>query len=443
MATPPGMESPPERVPPGMESPERVSHAESDFHRAGRPTKTEGFLTAADLRASVDSPGFVVGVTSGGGRSALTSALARSPGDPRGDVDDATSTQAQDGEDEDEYDDEGREVRVGSAPAVPFSQRNAGGPKYHSGTHQQTNPNRIFVGGIPWKATEPDLAQFFSTFGEVVECKLIVDKETGSSKGYAFVTFDSVDAANKAKRAPEDALVLMGKHLNVGDAVRRISHDRPDNNNNNNQQQQRSPRHRGSPRGQRNANRYHQQQLDAWRAAAGQIHPMQAYMMQAQAMQAQQQQHSVSPGTSPGTLTSSGSPAMSPLPSSLPAMMYPTLQMPSPITPEAQQAAAMQQAQFLQMQARMYATAQLQSQRPGSAGGVAGFSPTSAGSQPDMVFAGVNEKGEPVFFAANSQSQSDQSEDGSTNASRSTSAGDLDASAGSLPEVASTGPEEG
>eukprot|EP01111_Echinosteliopsis_oligospora_P007088 TRINITY_DN21690_c0_g1_i1.p1 TRINITY_DN21690_c0_g1~~TRINITY_DN21690_c0_g1_i1.p1 ORF type:complete len:206 (-),score=49.69 TRINITY_DN21690_c0_g1_i1:63-680(-) len=82
--------------------------------------------------------------------------------------------------------------------------------------------NRVFVGGISWKADEVSLGKFFATnFGPVVECKIIMDKATGKSKGYGFVTFNDAESATKVKQAT--ALTFMGKNMNVGDAVRKIT----------------------------------------------------------------------------------------------------------------------------------------------------------------------------------------------------------------------------
>lgn len=79
--------------------------------------------------------------------------------------------------------------------------------------------NQIFVGGISWRANEASLAKFFQEkFGRVMECKIIVDKVTGSSKGYGFITFAEKEHAEKAKK--EDGLHFLGKKINIGSAVR-------------------------------------------------------------------------------------------------------------------------------------------------------------------------------------------------------------------------------
>lgn len=50
------------------------------------------------------------------------------------------------------------------------------------------NPdNKIFIGGLAPMTTQETLINYFSQFGELTEAKLVMDKNTGQSKGYAFV----------------------------------------------------------------------------------------------------------------------------------------------------------------------------------------------------------------------------------------------------------------
>jgi len=90
-------------------------------------------------------------------------------------------------------------------------------------------PNRVFVGGISWKTSEKQLADFFSFYGKVVECKIIIDKVTQKSKGYGFVTFENVEDANKVKRL--NSVDFQGKSVNVGDAVRKSDTNKQGNQN--------------------------------------------------------------------------------------------------------------------------------------------------------------------------------------------------------------------
>jgi len=45
----------------------------------------------------------------------------------------------------------------------------------------------LYVGNIPWSTKESDLQEFFSQFGEVIECRIITERATGRSRGYGFV----------------------------------------------------------------------------------------------------------------------------------------------------------------------------------------------------------------------------------------------------------------
>ncbi|KAJ2750176.1 RNA-binding protein Cwf29 [Coemansia nantahalensis] len=72
----------------------------------------------------------------------------------------------------------------------------------------------VYVGGLPFDLTEGDVICVFSQFGEVVNINLVRDKETGKSKGYAFLQYEdqrstvlAVDNLNGAK--------LLGRALRV------------------------------------------------------------------------------------------------------------------------------------------------------------------------------------------------------------------------------------
>jgi RNA recognition motif-containing protein len=60
---------------------------------------------------------------------------------------------------------------------------------------------KIYVGNLPWRATDAQLSELFSAHGEVVEARIITDRETGRSRGFGFVTMASNDGAQNAIRA--------------------------------------------------------------------------------------------------------------------------------------------------------------------------------------------------------------------------------------------------
>ncbi|MES2474352.1 MAG: RNA-binding protein [Verrucomicrobiota bacterium] len=59
----------------------------------------------------------------------------------------------------------------------------------------------IYVGNLPYSATEGDVSGLFAAFGPVERVKIITDRETGQSKGFAFVTLGDQSQLNAAIEA--------------------------------------------------------------------------------------------------------------------------------------------------------------------------------------------------------------------------------------------------
>ena len=57
---------------------------------------------------------------------------------------------------------------------------------------------KLYVGSIPFSATEESLREIFSGIGEVESVKIITDIDTGRSKGFGFIEMSSADDAKKA-----------------------------------------------------------------------------------------------------------------------------------------------------------------------------------------------------------------------------------------------------
>ena len=62
----------------------------------------------------------------------------------------------------------------------------------------------IYVGNLPYTATEGDVSELFAAFGPVERVKIITDRETGQSKGFAFVTLGDQSQLNAAIEALND-----------------------------------------------------------------------------------------------------------------------------------------------------------------------------------------------------------------------------------------------
>lgn len=67
--------------------------------------------------------------------------------------------------------------------------------------------NQLFIGNLAFSTTKEDLEGAFAVYGPIVEVKIPTDRYTGRVRGFAFVTFESQQAAEKA-------LALDGKELN-------------------------------------------------------------------------------------------------------------------------------------------------------------------------------------------------------------------------------------
>lgn len=80
--------------------------------------------------------------------------------------------------------------------------------------------NRLYVGNLAFHTTEDTLLRAFAQFGDVAEAKLVLDRETGRSRGFAFV---SMASAEDAQRAIEqmDGSDLDGRALRVNIAEER------------------------------------------------------------------------------------------------------------------------------------------------------------------------------------------------------------------------------
>ncbi len=59
----------------------------------------------------------------------------------------------------------------------------------------------IYVGNLPYTATEEDVSSLFANYGPVERVKIITDRETGRSKGFAFVTLGDQSQLNASIEA--------------------------------------------------------------------------------------------------------------------------------------------------------------------------------------------------------------------------------------------------
>lgn len=81
--------------------------------------------------------------------------------------------------------------------------------------------NKLYVGNFPYTVDEDQLRELFSPYGEIEDLAVIKDRDTGRPKGFAFVTFASQQAAEKALE--QDGKDLGGRPLKVNIATEKPS----------------------------------------------------------------------------------------------------------------------------------------------------------------------------------------------------------------------------
>jgi RNA recognition motif-containing protein len=75
----------------------------------------------------------------------------------------------------------------------------------------------IYVGNLPYRISEDELRNVFSEYGEVGNVKIIMDRETGRSKGFAFVSMEN-DSEAQAAIEGVDGSDLGGRSARVNQA---------------------------------------------------------------------------------------------------------------------------------------------------------------------------------------------------------------------------------
>ena len=79
---------------------------------------------------------------------------------------------------------------------------------------------KLYVGNLPFTTTEQELRAVFEAHGAVESVNVITDRETGRSRGFAFVEMSDPNSAQEAMRAL-DGTQLEGRSLRVDEAQER------------------------------------------------------------------------------------------------------------------------------------------------------------------------------------------------------------------------------
>jgi RNA recognition motif-containing protein len=80
--------------------------------------------------------------------------------------------------------------------------------------------NRLYVGNLPFSATQETLREAFAKSGQVTDVHIVTDRESGQSRGFAFVTMGNAHEA-AAAIASMNGANLEGRALRVNEAEER------------------------------------------------------------------------------------------------------------------------------------------------------------------------------------------------------------------------------
>lgn len=83
---------------------------------------------------------------------------------------------------------------------------------------------KLFVGNLPFSATEEELSSFLSTFGRVVSTRIIIDRYTQRPRGFGFVEMDA-EAAGAV--LSNQNLEFQGRMLKIAEAMNKPLESRP------------------------------------------------------------------------------------------------------------------------------------------------------------------------------------------------------------------------
>jgi len=79
--------------------------------------------------------------------------------------------------------------------ATPREEMNKGGPGGNSETHR-----KVFIGGLNYSTTDDTLRDYFSKFGELVDCVVMKFRDTKRSRGFGFVTYATLDQVDECQK---------------------------------------------------------------------------------------------------------------------------------------------------------------------------------------------------------------------------------------------------
>ena len=84
---------------------------------------------------------------------------------------------------------------------------------------------KIYVGNLPWRMTSADMEELFAQYGEVHSANVVMDRETGRSRGFGFVEMSDEGARSAIEELNETE--VQSRRIRVSQARERSRERKP------------------------------------------------------------------------------------------------------------------------------------------------------------------------------------------------------------------------